>query len=141
MTPSSPALVIDEGEIRISSVRSPGPGGQNVNKVATAVLLRFDVRHSASLSAAVRSRLLKIGGKRISRAGILTIHAHRFRTQQRNRQDALERFQKLLRLAAQPPKHRRPTQPTATSRERRLESKHRQGVVKRLRQSRHREEE
>jgi len=130
------SLAIDEREVLISFVRSSGPGGQNVNKVATAAQLRFDVRHSPSLPDAIRARLLKLAGRRLTSRGILIIDARRYRSQERNRRDALARFTALLHQAAIPSRERRPTAPTAASRERRLESKHRQGATKKMRHTR-----
>jgi ribosome-associated protein len=124
---------IEEREIEESFVRASGPGGQNVNKLATAVKLRFDVRHSPSLPDAVRARLERLAGGRLSRDGVLVISAQRYRTQARNRADALDRLIDLIRRAASPPRPRRPTKPTAASRERRFEAKKHRGIVKRLR--------
>jgi ribosome-associated protein len=126
-------LALDEGEISESFIRASGPGGQNVNKVASAVQLRFDVRHSPSLPASVRERLERIGGSRISQDGVLVITAQRFRSQERNRRDALDRLVALVRRAATPPVSRRPTKPTAASRERRLAGKARRSTLKRQR--------
>jgi ribosome-associated protein len=126
-------IAIDSGEIRERFVRSPGPGGQNVNKVATAVQLRFDVRGSPSLTDEVRDRLIRLAGKRMTGEGVLVILASRFRTQDRNRRDARDRLVRLVRIAAEPPKRRRSTRPTAQSRERRLEGKRRRGDAKRVR--------
>ena len=124
---------IDEREIEESFVRASGPGGQNVNKLATAVQLRFDVRGSPSLPAEVRARLEKLAGARMTREGVLVIAAQRHRTQARNRQDALERLVDLVRGAAIVPRPRRPTSPTAAARERRIEVKKRRAGIKRLR--------
>ncbi|MGB8547255.1 MAG: alternative ribosome rescue aminoacyl-tRNA hydrolase ArfB [Xanthobacteraceae bacterium] len=126
-------IAIDESELTETFVRASGPGGQNVNKLATAVQLRFDVRHSPSLPADVRARLAALVGRRLTRDGVLVIIAQRHRTQERNREDARTRLIELIRQAAVPPKRRRPTRPTAASRERRIESKKRRSGVKRLR--------
>lgn len=126
-------IAIDESELTETFVRASGPGGQNVNKLATAVQLRFDVRHSPSLPADVRARLAALAGRRLTQDGVLVIIAQRHRTQERNREDARERLIELIRQAGVPPKRRRPTRPTAASRERRIESKKRRSGVKRLR--------
>jgi ribosome-associated protein len=128
------AIAIDERELEERFIRASGPGGQNVNKLSSAVQLRFDVRHSPNLSADVRARLERLAGSRLTRAGVLVITAQRHRTQERNRQDALERLIELIRRAAVAPIPRRPTRPTAGSRERRLESKERRSRLKGLRQ-------
>ena len=122
-----------EEELHFDFVRSSGPGGQNVNKVATAVQLRFDVLHSPSLPDAVRIRLIRLAGKRLNRDGVLVIDARRYRSQERNRDDAIERLRGLVERAAQEPKVRRPTRPTRASRERRLGDKKRRGDTKRMR--------
>jgi ribosome-associated protein len=128
------SIAIDERELEESFVRASGPGGQNVNKVASAVQLRFDVRRSPSLPEAVRERLMRLAGKRLTQDGVLVITAQRFRTQERNREDALERLLTLIREAATPPPPpRRPTKPTLGSQKRRLASKARRSVVKALR--------
>jgi ribosome-associated protein len=126
----TPTITIDERDIHESFVQASGPGGQNVNKVATAVQLRFDVWNAAGLPDAVRHRLLRLAGGQISDDGVLIIRASRFRTQERNRQDARERLLQLIRAAATPPKSRRPTQPTRASQEQRLASKRRRAATK-----------
>src|SRR5256885_9469167 len=129
------AIAIDEGELEERFIRASGPGGQNVNKLATAVQLRFDVRRSPSLPEPVRTRLEKLAGSRLTRDGVLVIAAQRFRTQERNRQDALDRLIELIARAAVAPKPRRPTKPTAASRARRLEGKKRRATIKNWRAS------
>jgi ribosome-associated protein len=123
-------ISIDEREICEEFVRSSGPGGQNVNKVATAVKLRFDVLHSPSLPDEVRRRLIHLAGKRLNRKGELIIDARRFRTQEKNRRDAVDRLIRLVRNATRKPKPRFRTKPTRASREHRLEVKHRRSEVK-----------
>lgn len=123
-----------EKELSFEYVRSSGPGGQNVNKVATAVQLRFDVARSPSLSDEVKARLTKLAGKRVSADGILVIEAKRYRAQEQNRFDALERFYGLLKKASQRPRTRKPTSPTRASKERRLEGKRKRAEIKRSRQ-------
>jgi len=135
MIPVTAHITLDEREIEESFVRASGPGGQNVNKLATAVQLRFDVRHSPSLPAEVRERLEALAGSRLTRDGVLVIIAQRHRTQARNRQDALDRLIDLIRRAAIAPVKRRATKPTRASRERRIESKKRRAGVKRLRRA------
>jgi ribosome-associated protein len=128
------SISIDERELEERFIRASGPGGQNVNKLSTAVQLRFDVRRSPSLPAGVRARLERLAGQRLTRDGVLVITAQRHRTQERNRQDALDRLIELIRRAAVPPVPRRPTRPTAGSRERRLQSKKQRSNIKGLRQ-------
>jgi ribosome-associated protein len=136
MIPVTLHIAIDEREIEESFVRSSGPGGQNVNKLSTAVQLRFDVRHSPSLPDDVRARLERLAGSRLTRDGVLVIIAQSHRTQGRNRQDALDRLLDLIRQAAVRPIKRRPTRPTKASRERRIEGKKRRGGIKNLRRTR-----
>ncbi len=126
-------ISIDERELDERFIRASGPGGQNVNKLSSAVQLRFDVRHSPSLPGEVRIRLERLAGRRLTRAGVLVITAQRHRTQERNRQDALYRLVELIRRAAVAPIPRRPTRPTAGSRERRIESKKHRSSIKGLR--------
>ena len=127
-------ISIDEQELEERFVRASGPGGQNVNKLSTAVQLRFDARRSPSLPDDMRTRLERLAGKRLTREGVIVIIAQSHRTQERNRQDALDRLVELLRAAAVRPIPRRPTKPTKGSRERRLETKKRRSSIKGLRQ-------
>jgi ribosome-associated protein len=129
----TPRIVLDERELEESFVRSSGPGGQNVNKLSTAVQLRFDVRRSPSLPDDVRARLERLAGSRLTGEGVLIILAQRHRTQERNREDARERLVELIRRAAVAPTPRRPTKPTFASTRRRLDAKVRRGRVKSLR--------
>jgi ribosome-associated protein len=128
----TPGLEIDEQEIQMEFIHASGPGGQNVNKVASAVQLRFDTA-SPSLPQDVAERLRKLAGKRLSADGILVLEASRYRSQAQNRQDAIDRFVELVRAATKAPKARRRTQPTAESKRRRLAEKRRRGEIKRLR--------
>lgn len=131
----TPSYSVDESELQLAFVRSSGPGGQNVNKVATAVQLRFDVLHS-SLPEDVKGRLKKIAGNKITSDGELLIEAKKFRTQEQNREDALKRFVELVQRAFKKPKLRTKTKPTAASREKRLQQKRQRGEIKKIRQSR-----
>lgn len=124
------SIAIDDSEITFEFIRSSGPGGQNVNKVATAVRLRFDVRRSGSLPADVRERLIRLAGKRVGEDGVLMILARRHRTQEANRRDAVERLVALTARAAERPRSRRATRPTSASRERRLDTKRLRGRKK-----------
>lgn len=123
-------IALDEAELQESFIRASGPGGQNVHKVSTAVQLRFDVRRSPSLPEDVKARLERISGKRLTGDGVLVITAQRFRTQERNREDAVARLVELIRQATERPKPRRPTRPTLASKRRRLESKGRRSEIK-----------
>jgi ribosome-associated protein len=129
-------IAIEDREVDESFVRASGPGGQNVNKLSTAVQLRFDVRGSPSLPGDVKARLERLAGTRLTRDGVLVIIAQQHRTQARNREDALDRLIDLIRRAAIAPTPRRPTKPTKASRERRIESKKRRGGIKHLRRAR-----
>lgn len=126
-------IELDEREIQEDFVRASGPGGQNVNKVSTAVQLRFDVAHSPSLPDPVRARLITLAGHRLTQDGVLILSAERYRSQRRNRDDALERLIELIREACEVDKPRRPTRPTLASKKRRLDSKQRRGETKKLR--------
>jgi len=128
-------IAIEESELKEEFVRASGPGGQNVNKVATAVQLRFDVANSSSLPEDVRARLVRLAGSRMTEEGVLIINARRFRSQDRNRQDAIERLVALIRKAAEKPKVRRKTRPSKAAKARRLEGKRRRSEKKRLRRS------
>jgi ribosome-associated protein len=128
-------IALGEDELTLRFVRASGPGGQNVNKVASAVELRFDAARSPSLPGDVRERLRRLAGRRMTAAGILVIDARRFRTQERNRRDAVARLIALIRQAAVAPRKRRKTKPTKASRERRLESKRRRAGLKRTRRT------
>jgi ribosome-associated protein len=131
----TPSLLLDEAELEEVFVRAPGPGGQNVNKVATAVQLRFPLERTTTLPDDVRRRLRGLAGRRVSSDGWLIIEANRFRSQARNREDARDRLVELIRKAAHPPKPRKPTRPSAGAKERRLSDKRARGQVKRGRAS------
>jgi ribosome-associated protein len=128
-------IAIDEAEIEERFIRASGPGGQNVNKVATAVQLRFDARGSRGLPNDVAIRLMRLAGSRLTKDGVLVITAQRHRTQERNREDALARLVELIRKAAVPPTPRVKTRPTAAARARRLQTKRRRSGIKGLRQA------
>lgn len=131
----TPTFSIDESDLQFAFVRSSGPGGQNVNKVATAVQLRFDVENS-SLPEDARQRLKHLAGRRMSDEGVLLIESRKFRTQEQNRENALNRLIVLMRRAFEQPKARVRTRPTAASQEKRLKEKKQRGNIKKLRQER-----
>ena len=126
-------ISFDQQEIHFDFVRSSGPGGQNVNKVATAVQLRLDVRNSPSLPEEVKTRLLKLAGERVTREGVLVLDARRYRSQDRNRQDAMERLVSIVKRAARKPQKRIRTKPSTLSKEKRLRNKKQRGEIKKLR--------
>jgi ribosome-associated protein len=129
----TPSLSIDENEIQLDFIRSSGPGGQNVNKIASAVQLRFDVRGSPNLAADVKERLVNLAGSRVTEAGVLIIEAKRYRSQEQNRLDAVQRLMTLIQLALETPKERRKTRPSRSSSAARVDEKKRRGGIKRIR--------
>jgi ribosome-associated protein len=129
----TPSFLIDESELQFIFVRSSGPGGQNVNKVATAAQLRFDVMNS-SLPEDVKERLKHLAGRKITDEGVLLIEAKKFRTQEQNREEALNRFIELVRRSFEKPRARRKTKPTRASKEKRIKEKKVRGEIKRMRQ-------
>ncbi len=126
-------IKIDEGEIQLDFIRASGPGGQNVNKVASSVQLRFDVRNSSSLEPAVKERLIKLAGSRVTEDGILIIEAKRYRTQEQNRFDATQRLITWIQKALEKPKERKATRPSVTAKAARVGDKKKHGEVKRIR--------
>lgn len=129
----TPTFALDEKELAFDFVRSSGPGGQNVNKVSTAVQLRFDVQNSPTLPAEVKSRLIQLAGSRITGEGILVIEAKRYRSQDKNRLDAVQRLVVLIQKSLEPPKKRKPTRPSTTARAARVTAKRQRGELKRIR--------
>jgi len=129
----TPSFFLDERELQLEYIRASGPGGQNVNKVATAVQLRFDIFNSPSLASDHKGRLIRLAGNRVTADGVLILEAKRFRTQEQNRQDATQRFVDLVRKALVPPKPRKKTRPAAASKTRRLNAKKIRGEIKRIR--------
>ena len=130
------SIALDESEIEETFIRASGPGGQNVNKLSTAVQLRFDVRHSPNLPDGVKARLERLAGSRLTNDGVLVLIAQRHRTQDANRRDALERLVELVRQATEKPKPRRPTKATYGSQQRRLDSKTKHATTKKMRSER-----
>lgn len=129
----TPTLSLDEKELFFDFVRSSGPGGQNVNKVSSAVQLRFDVQNSPSLADEMKSRLIKLAGSRMTSEGILVIEARRYRSQEQNRLDAVKRLVSLILVALEPPKPRKPTRPSTTAKAARVTAKRQRGELKRIR--------
>ncbi|MGB9639462.1 MAG: alternative ribosome rescue aminoacyl-tRNA hydrolase ArfB [Anaerolineales bacterium] len=132
----APNLKINESEIQFEFIHASGPGGQNVNKVSSAVQLRFDIRNSPSLDLFTKERLIKLSGNRVTEDGILIIEAKRYRTQEQNKWDALMRLSDLIQQAMSVPKSRHPTKPSAATREKRLKAKHHRSQIKAMRKFR-----
>src|SRR5499427_9324184 len=135
LIPINRHLFLDDSEVEESFTRASGPGGQNVNKVSSAVQLRFDLSRSHSLPEEVRERLARLAGRRLTRDDVIVITAQRYRSQERNRQDALDRLVALIRRAAVPPTRRRPTKPSAASKQRRLDTKAHRAAIKQQRRA------
>jgi ribosome-associated protein len=133
-TVTSSPIIIDDSELHFDFIHASGPGGQNVNKLASAVQLRFDALHTPSLPEEVRSRLIKLAGRRVNIEGVLIIEAKQYRSQEKNKQEAVRRLVELINKASQPPKPRHKTKPSLASRLRRLETKHKRSQVKSFRQ-------
>jgi ribosome-associated protein len=130
----TPAIFIDENELEFDFIRSSGPGGQNINKVATAVQLRFNVKNSSTLPIDVKERLIKLAGSRITENGLIIIEAKRYRTQVKNREDSVQRLVALIKKASEKPKNRKKTKPSVSARAARVFEKKRRGAIKRVRQ-------
>jgi ribosome-associated protein len=130
----TPSIWLNEDELKFDFLRAPGPGGQNVNKVSSAVQLRLNVKGSPSIPVGVKQRLIRLAGRRITTEGILIIDAHQYRSQERNREAAIERLRRLIVQASREPRPRQKTRPSRTANLRRLETKRRRGIIKRMRQ-------
>ncbi len=137
MIEGTPSIKLDESELQFSFIRASGPGGQNVNKVATSVQLRFDIRNSPSLEQDVKERLIRLAGRKMTEDGVLIIIARRFRTQEKNREDAINRLRNLLEKASYTPATRKQTRPTRSSQEKRLQNKRMHSRVKIFRKPPH----